>query len=190
MPYYFYLSWSFNSYMPFSLRYFCSDYIIHKESEINKSPPANNDRIDHKNWSVRKKKYKVIKQVYHVKKDGRLIKNSDLTLDKEKPIVEEISASFIDPFVPNINHTSKDIAEQQSSSAVGQDKKQKSGNKPTSLFGTQTGLTGTSSESESSSKSKIKPSFNKLLAKYEKQGATQKEKKQRGRPSEAKDEKT
>ena len=96
MPYYFYLSWSFNSYMPFSLRYFCSDYIIHKESEINKSPPANNDRIDHKNWSVQKKKHKVIKQVYHVKKDGRLIKNSDLTLDKEKPIVKETSASSVD----------------------------------------------------------------------------------------------
>jgi len=118
-------------------------------------------------------------------------------VNKEKPIVEEISASFIDPFVPNINHTSKDIAEQQSSSAVGQDKKQKSGNKPTSLFGTQTGLTGTqtgltgvSSESESSFKSKMRPSFKELLAKYEKQGATQKMKKQMGRPSEAKDEKT
>ena len=47
-------------------------------------------------------------------------KNSDLTLDKEKPIVEKISASLVDPFVPNRDHTSKNIAEQKSSSAGGQ----------------------------------------------------------------------
>ena len=43
---------------------------------------------------------------------------------------------------------------------------------PTCLTGTKTGLTGASSESESSSKSKTRPSFKELLAKYEKQGAT------------------
>ena len=53
-----------------------------------------------------------------------------------------------------------------------------------SLTGTKTGLTGASSEPESSSKSKIRPGFKELLAKYEKQGATQKKKKQ---PGEAKD---
>ena len=58
-----------------------------------------------------------------------------------------------------------------------------------SLTGTKTGLTGASSEPESSSKSKIRPSFKELLAKYEKKGATQKKEKQRGRPSKAKDEK-
>jgi len=51
-----------------------------------------------------------------------------------------------------------------------------------------TGQTGASSDSESSSKSKMRPSFKELLAKYEKQGATQKNKKQMGRPSKAKDE--
>ena len=54
MPY-LYPSWSFNSYMPFPPRYFCSDYITYKESAIKKSPPANNDRFNHKNRSVQKK---------------------------------------------------------------------------------------------------------------------------------------
>jgi len=31
----------------------------------------------------------VIKQVYRVKKDGRLNENSDLTQDEEKPTVDE-----------------------------------------------------------------------------------------------------
>jgi hypothetical protein len=49
-----------------------------------------NDRFDHKNRSTQKNKRKVIKQVYRVKNDGRLSKNSDLTLDIEKPIIEKI----------------------------------------------------------------------------------------------------
>ena len=60
------------------------------------------------------------------------------------------------------------MAEQQSSSAGEQDKKEKTDDKPTGLTGTQTGLSGASSESESSSKSKMRPSFKELLAKYEK----------------------
>ena len=59
---------------------------------------------------------------------------------------------------------------------------------PTGLTGAKTGLTGASSESGNSSEAKnwIRPSFKELLAKYEKMGATQK---QRRRPNEAKDEK-
>ena len=59
---------------------------------------------------------------------------------------------------------------------------------PTGLTDAKTGLTGASSEFENSSKAKnwIRPSFKELLAKYEKMGATQK---QRRRPSEAEDEK-
>jgi hypothetical protein len=38
----------------------------------------------------------MIEQVYRIKKDGRLSKNSDLTLDKEKLIIEETSVSSID----------------------------------------------------------------------------------------------
>ena len=58
----------------------------------------------------------------------------------------------------------------------------------TGLTDEKTGLTGASSESGNSSKAKnwIRPSFKELLAKYEKMGATQK---QRRRPNEAKDEK-
>ena len=82
------------------------------------------------------------------------------------------------------------MAEQQSSSAGEQDKKEKTDDKPTGLTGTQTGLSGASSESESSSKSKMRPSFKELLAKYEKQGATQKKKKQMGRPNKVKDTKS
>jgi hypothetical protein len=48
-----------------------------------------NDHFDQKNRSTQKNKCKVIKQVYHVKKDGRLNKNSDLTLDIEKPNTKE-----------------------------------------------------------------------------------------------------
>ena len=55
---------------------------------------------------------------------------------------------------------------------------------PTGLTGAKTGLTGASDESGGSSKSKTRPSFMELLAKYEKQGAIQKKEKQSG---EAKD---
>jgi len=54
----------------------------------------------------------VIKQVYCVKRDGRLNKNSDLTLDKEKPVVEEQSDSSIGKIVPNDDHDSNNIVEQ------------------------------------------------------------------------------
>ena len=60
--------------MSFPPRYFCSDYITYKESAIKKSPPTSNDRFNHKNRSVQKKTHKVTKQVYRVKKDGRLSK--------------------------------------------------------------------------------------------------------------------
>ena len=75
---------SYNSYMLFSPRYFCSDYITYKESAIKKSPPTINDSFNHKNRSMQKKTHKVTKQVYRVKKDGRLSKNLDLTQRIEK----------------------------------------------------------------------------------------------------------
>jgi len=113
-----------------------------------------------------------------------LNKNSDLTQDKEKPTVEEISASSVDKIVPDIEHVSNDMAEQQSSSAGGQDKKKKADNKSTGLTGHGTGLTGAPSKSGNSSKIKTRPSFKELLAKYEKEGSAQR---QKGRPSEIKD---
>jgi hypothetical protein len=66
--------------------------------------------FNHKNRSTQKNKRKVIKQVYRVKKDSRLNKNSDLTLDIKKPTIEKSSASSTDQIVPNNNN----IAEQRS----------------------------------------------------------------------------
>ena len=65
---------------------------------------------------MQKSKRKVIKQVYRVKKDGRLNKTSDLTLDIEKSNIEELSASSIDQIAPDVEHISNDMAEQESSS--------------------------------------------------------------------------
>ena len=62
--------------------------------------------------------------------NGRLNKNLDLTQDKEKPTVEKISASSVDKIVHDIEYDSNDMTEQQSSSAGGQDKKEKTGDKP------------------------------------------------------------
>ena len=61
----------------------------------------------------------MIKQVYRVKKDGRLNKNSDLTLDKEKLIIEEQSDSSISKIVPNDDPDSNNVVEQCSISAGG-----------------------------------------------------------------------
>ena len=86
--------------MPSLSTYLCPNYITYKEPAISKPSPTINGRFDPKNRPVQKKKHKVIKQVYRVKKDGRLNKNSDLTHVKEKPTVEEVLASSIDQIDP------------------------------------------------------------------------------------------
>ena len=93
--------WLHNSYMPTLPTYLCPNYITYREPAISKPSPTNNGRFDPKNRPMQKRKYKVIKQVYCVKRDGRLNNNSDLTLNKEKPIVEEQSDSSISKIVPN-----------------------------------------------------------------------------------------
>ena len=103
--------------MPSLPRHLYPDYIIYREPAISKPSPTINDHFDEKDRSIQKKKYKVIKQVYRVKKDGRLNKNSDLTLDKEKPVVEEQSDSSISKIIPNDDPNN--IVEQCSSSAGG-----------------------------------------------------------------------
>jgi hypothetical protein len=100
-------------------RYLCPDYITYREPVIGKSSPTINDHFDEKDRSIQKKKYKVIKQVYRVKKDGRLNKNSDLTLDKEKPVVEEQLDSSISKIIPSDDNDSNNVVEQCSSSARG-----------------------------------------------------------------------
>ena len=91
---------------------------------------------------MQKKKRKVTKQVYRVKKDGRLTKNSDLTLEKEKPIIEETSVSSIDQIASDVEHASNDIAERQLSSAGGQEQKKGARSAQTGQTGQETGLTG------------------------------------------------
>ena len=127
----------------------------------------------------RKKKHKVTKQVYRVKKDGRLTKNSDLTLEKEKPIIEETSVSSIDQIASDVEHASNDIAERQLSSAGGQEQKKDARSAPIGLTGLETGPTGPSGISKKNSRNnkKERPSFKQLLDKYEEKGATQKQKK-------------
>ena len=116
--------WFHNSYMPSLPTYLCPNYITYREPATSKPSPTNNGYFDPKNRPVQKRKHKVIKQVYRIKKDERLNKNSDLTQDKEKSTVEETSASSIDKIAPDIEHVSNDMAEQQSSSTGGQDKKE------------------------------------------------------------------
>jgi len=117
---------------------------------------------------MQKNKHKVIKQVYRVKRDGRLNKNSDLILDKEKPVVEEQSVNSIDEIVLHDDHGSNNIVEQCSSSAGGQDKSIYIGSD-------RTGLTGSSDRSDRSepgksggAKNRIKLTFEELLDKYKK----------------------
>jgi predicted alpha-1,6-mannanase (GH76 family) len=68
-------------------------------------------------YFVARKAKSVINQ--RVKNDGRLNKNSDLTLDIEKPTIEKSSASSTDEIVPNNEHAINNIAEQRSCSAGG-----------------------------------------------------------------------
>ena len=60
--------WFYNSYMSSFPRYLYPDYITYKEPAIGKPSPTINDHFDEKEQSMQKKKYKVIKQVYRVKK--------------------------------------------------------------------------------------------------------------------------
>jgi len=104
--------WFHNSYIPPLPIYLCPNYITYREPAMSKPSPTNNDRFVQKNRSVQKKKYKMIKQVYCVKKDGCLNKNPDLTLvDKEKPIVEETLVSSIGQITPDVEYVSNNIAE-------------------------------------------------------------------------------
>ena len=91
-----------------------------------------------------------------------------MTQDKEKPTVEETSASSVAQIVPNGDHTSNDIAEQCSNSARRQEKSNHVGSD-------RTGLTGSSDRSDRSepgksggAKNRIKPTFEELLDKYKK----------------------
>jgi hypothetical protein len=99
----------------------------------------------------------VIKQVYHDKKDGRLNKNSDLTLDIKNPIIDETSASSADQIVHNDELvSSEDVVEQEISSAGGQDQKKSAGSAKTCLTGPETNPTGPSGDFGNNPKTKKK----------------------------------
>jgi hypothetical protein len=80
---YFCPPWYYNSYMSSAPSFFCPNCINYREPMIDVPSPMHNDRFDQNNRSTCKTKRKVIKQVYRVKNDGRLNKNSDLTLDRK-----------------------------------------------------------------------------------------------------------
>ena len=73
MPYSF-APWFHNSYMPSLPPYLRPNYITYRELTISKPSRTNNDHFDQYDRYIQKKKHKVIKQVYRVKKDGRLNK--------------------------------------------------------------------------------------------------------------------
>ena len=89
--------------MPASHSYFGQNHVTYREPVINESSLGSNDRFHQRDWPIQKNKHKMIKQVCRVKRDGRLNKNSDLTLDKQKPIIEEQSDSSIGKIVSNNN---------------------------------------------------------------------------------------
>jgi hypothetical protein len=164
-------SWYYSSYMP-SPSYFCQ---THRELVINEPSPMCNDHFNHKNRSTQKNKRKVIKQVYRVKKDGRLNKNSDLTLDIKKATIEKSSASSNDQIVHNNEHVINNIVEQRSCSAGGQHDLKMVVSQSTGLTGVLTGLTGLARKSgraesipPNSKVMRKKPSFDELLHKYQK----------------------
>ena len=82
-----------------------------------------------------------------------------MTLDKEKPVVEEQSDSSISKTVPNGDRDSNNVVEQFSNSAGGQDKSNHIGSDRTGL----TGLSDRSDRSEprksGSAKNRTKPTF-------------------------------
>ena len=105
---YFYMPYScptgsYDPWMPASHSYFGQNHVIYREPVINESSLRNNYRFHQRDRSMQKNKHKAIKEIYRVKRDGRLNKNSDLTHVKEKPTVEETSASSIDKIVSNNN---------------------------------------------------------------------------------------
>jgi hypothetical protein len=49
---------------------FGQNHVTYREQVINESSPTNNGHFHQAKWFMQKKKHKVMKQVYRVKKDG------------------------------------------------------------------------------------------------------------------------
>ena len=106
------------------------------------------------------------------KKDGR---SSDLTLNIEKLQIEKLSASSIDQIAPDIEHVSNNISDQESSSAGGQHEKENARSAKTGLTEPRTGPSGDFKNS-SKTERKERPSNEELLAKYNKEEVSHKQK--------------
>ena len=93
-----------------------------------------------------------------------------MTQDKEKPTIEETSASSVAQIIPNGDHASNEIAEQRSSLAGGQEQKRSSRSAKTGLTSHEIGLTGPSGNfgNDPKTMTRKKPSFEELLRKYQK----------------------
>jgi hypothetical protein len=65
--------------------YFIPQYVEYAAPRHSERSLSCKDRFD-QNWSRAQPKKKVVKQVYHVKYDGRKKKNSDLNSITKKPI--------------------------------------------------------------------------------------------------------
>jgi len=87
-----------------SYSYFGQNHVTYREPVINKSLLRINDHFHQRDRSMQKNKHKVIKKSLPCQKGCRLNKNSDLTLDKEKPVVEEQSVNSIDEIVLHDDH--------------------------------------------------------------------------------------
>ena len=113
----------------------------------------------------------MIRQVYRVKKDENL-KKKDLAQDKEKLVIQEISARFVDQSVPNDKH----VSEKQSCITIkfgwGQDRSKTVRAIETGLADLKISLgdfSGKKNEESFKLKSKVKtkPCWEELLSKYQ-----------------------
>jgi hypothetical protein len=89
----FYSPWSSGMSSPLASFYPIS--IPHGGSSASRLLPTHNNRSYSKYWSMGKIKRQVIKQVWHVKKDWNVKKNSDLTLEDKKSDSRK-SANIVD----------------------------------------------------------------------------------------------
>ena len=114
-----------------------SKFFFYRESVSSRSPHPSNERFDQINRFSRENKPKVVNQVYCVKKNCVLNKNSDLAQDNEKPTISEVSANSSSVDLPNDEHVSNIKAEQTSSLARGQDKTKPKGSAQAGQSGSQ-----------------------------------------------------
>ncbi|KAJ1270703.1 hypothetical protein BS78_06G072100 [Paspalum vaginatum] len=112
MPY-FYPPWFPHClYMPSPPMYYGPNSFSYRESVSSRSPYSSKDHFDQRNWSNRGNKPKVVKQIYRVKENCGLNKNSNWAQNNEKPTITEVLASSSNVDVPNEELVSSTKAEE------------------------------------------------------------------------------